>query len=153
MPGGDAEYRLRLRTARDSAEWAYATATDTTWEFLSGTVTGQAALPLLQVDTEVPADLRNTVGPGRTHTLRLTVRHQDGLAAPRGVRTTVEVSYDDGHFTEAPVRAGKGNTFTATVTRPAGVRGDAAVTLRVTARDASGAAVRQTVTRAYGQRG
>ncbi|WP_210638315.1 S8 family serine peptidase [Streptomyces sp. GESEQ-13] len=154
VPGGDAEYRLRLRTARDSAEWAYATATDTTWEFPSGTVTGQAALPLLQVDTEVPADLRNTVGPGRTHTLRLTVRHQDGLAAPRGVRTTVEVSYDDGrHFTEAPVRAGKGNTFTATVTRPAGVRGDAAVTLRVTARDASGAAVRQTVTRAYGQRG
>ena len=73
--------RLRLRTARDSAEWAYATATDTTWEFPSGTVTGQAALPLLQVDTEVPADLRNTVGPGRTHTLRLTVRHQDGLAA------------------------------------------------------------------------
>ncbi|MET9331648.1 S8 family serine peptidase [Streptomyces cellulosae] len=154
VPGGDAEYRLRLRTTRDSAEWAYATATDTTWTFPSGTVTGQARLPLLQVDTEVPADLRNTVGPGRTHTLRLTVRHQDGLAAPRGVRTTVEVSYDDGrHFTEAPVRAGKGNTFTATVTRPAGVRGDAAVTLRVTARDASGASVRQTVTRAYGQRG
>ncbi|WP_406719201.1 S8 family serine peptidase [Streptomyces althioticus] len=155
VPGGDAEYRLRLRTTRESAEWAYATATDTTWTFPSGTVTGEATrLPLLQVDPEVPADLRNTVGPGRTHTLRLTVRHQDGLAAPRGVRTTVEVSYDDGrHFTGAPVRAGKGDTFTATVTRPAGVRGDAHVTLRVTARDASGASVRQTVTRAYGQRG
>ncbi|GAA2921342.1 S8 family serine peptidase [Streptomyces erythrogriseus] len=154
VPGGDAEYRLRLRTTRDSAEWAYATKTDTTWTFPSGTVTGEARLPLLQVDPEVPADLRNTVGPGRTHTLRLTVRHQGGLAAPRGVRTTVEVSYDDGrHFVEAPVRAGKGNTFTATVTRPAGVRGDAQVTLRVTARDASGASVRQTVTRAYGHRG
>ncbi|MGW3555035.1 S8 family serine peptidase [Streptomyces griseoincarnatus] len=154
VPGGDAEYRLRLRTTRDSAEWAYATKTDTTWTFPSGTVTGEARLPLLQVDPEVPADLRNTVGPGRTHALRLTVRHQDGLAAPRGVRTTVEVSYDDGrHFVEAPVRAGKGNTFTATVTRPAGVRGDAHVTLRVTARDAAGASVRQTVTRAYGHRG
>ncbi|MDT6983092.1 S8 family serine peptidase [Streptomyces lusitanus] len=154
VPGGDAEYRLRLRTTRDSAEWTYATATDTTWTFPSGTVAGQARLPLLQVDHAVPADLRNTVGPGRTHTLRLTVRHQDGLAAPRGVRTTVEVSYDDGrHFERAPVRAGKGNTFTAAVTRPAQVRGDAYVTLRVTARDASGASVRQTVTRAYGHRG
>ncbi|MEU9551290.1 S8 family serine peptidase [Streptomyces werraensis] len=154
VPGGDAEFRLRLRTTRDSAEWAYATATDTTWTFPSGTVEGRTRLPLLQVDPEVPADLRNTVGPGRTHTLRLTVRHQDGLAAPRGVRTTVEVSYDDGrHFVQAPVRAGKGNTFTATVTRPAGVRGDARVTLRVTARDASGASVRQTVIRAYGHRG
>ncbi len=102
----------------------------------------------------MPADLRNTVGPGRTHTLRLTVRHQNGVAAPRGVRTTVEVSYDDGrHFAQAPVRVGKGNTFTATVTRPAGVRGDAYVTLRLTAWDASGASVRQTVTRAYGHRG
>ncbi|CAL9319155.1 S8 family serine peptidase [Streptomyces sp. SudanB66_2053] len=154
VPGGDAEYRLRLRTTRDSAEWTYATATDTTWAFPSGTVAGQARLPLLQVDPAVPADLRNTVGPGRTHTLRLAVRHQNGLAAPRGVRTTVEVSYDDGrHFAQAPVRAGKGNTFTATVTRPAQVRGDAYVTLRVTARDASGASIRQTVTRAYGHRG
>ncbi|MFI9467059.1 S8 family serine peptidase [Streptomyces sp. NPDC052492] len=154
VPAGDAEYRLRLRTARDSAEWTYGTATDTTWTFPSGPTAAAAALPLLQVDYDVPVDEHNAVGRGRSHTLLLTVRHQDGLAAPRGVRTTVEVSYDDGRrFTEVPVRAVKDGTFAATVTRPAGVRGDAFVTLRVTARDAAGASVRQTVTRAYGHRG
>ncbi|MET9822759.1 S8 family serine peptidase [Streptomyces sp. NPDC006349] len=154
VPPGAADYRLRLRTSRTSDDWRYATATDTAWSFRSGSTTGATPLPLLQVDYRVPADAHNSVGPRRAHRLDLTVRHQDGLPAPRGVGARVEVSYDDGaHFTAVPTRARGGGSFTATVVKPARVRADAFVTLRVTARDAAGNEVRQTVTRAYLHRG
>ncbi|MDT0394842.1 MULTISPECIES: S8 family serine peptidase [Streptomyces] len=154
VPSGAADYRLRLTTSRESAEWNYATATDTSWTFRSGPSGEEARLPLLQVDYDVPVDAHNAVGPGRAYTLGLTVRNQDGLGAPRGVRTVVEVSYDDGrHFTRVPVRAKGGNVFSAEVRRPAAVRGDTPVTLRVTAGDSAGNSVRQTVTRAYLHRG
>lgn len=154
VPSGRAEYRLRLKTTREAAEWEYATATDTSWTFPSGTTAEPTGLPLLQVDYDAPVDVHNAVGPHRSYTLGLTVRHQDGLGVPRGVRTTVEVSYDDGrHFTTAPVRAEGAGAFAATVRKPAGVRGDALVTLRVTAKDMDGNSVQQTVTRAYLHRG
>ncbi|WP_171115812.1 MULTISPECIES: S8 family serine peptidase [unclassified Streptomyces] len=154
VPAGNAEYRLRLETTRESDEWDYATATDTSWSFRSDSTTEATRLPLLQVDYDVPVDERNAVGPGRTYSLGLTVRNQDGLGAPRGVRTVVEVSYDDGeHFSRVPVKAKGANVFSATVHKPAAVRGDAFVTLRVTAEDAYGNSVRQTVSRAYLHRG
>ncbi|MGW9398849.1 S8 family serine peptidase [Streptomyces sp. NPDC055642] len=150
VPAGSAAYRLDLRTTRESADWEYATATDTSWTFRSATTTGPARLPLLQVDYGVPVDERNAVGPRRSYTLGLTVRNQDGTSAPRGVRTQVEVSYDDGrHFTGVPVRDRGANAFSATVRKPSALRGDAFVTLRVTVRDAAGNSVRQTVKRAY----
>ncbi|WP_432043731.1 hypothetical protein [Streptomyces cadmiisoli] len=49
--------------------------------------------------------------------------------------------------------ARKGSGFTATVERPSRVHGDAYVTLRVTATDAAGNSVTQTVDRAYQHRG
>ncbi|XES00231.1 hypothetical protein HEP87_58860 [Streptomyces sp. S1D4-11] len=65
----------------------------------------------------------------------------------------MEVSYDDGrHWGGAAVQDRGHNEFRATVTRPSG-HGDAYVTLRVTARDRLGNSVRQTVQRAYLQRG
>ncbi|MFD4350168.1 S8 family serine peptidase [Streptomyces coelicoflavus] len=154
VPSSAADYRLRLRTSRTSDEWRYATATDTAWSFRSGPTAEAAPLPLLQVDYRAPVDARNSVGPRRAYTLGLTVRHQDGLDAPRGVGARVEVSYDDGaHFTAAPTRSRGDGRFAVTVTKPPKVRGDAFVTLRVTARDGDGNEVRQTVTRAYLHRG
>ncbi|MFE6287332.1 S8 family serine peptidase [Streptomyces sp. NPDC057877] len=154
VPSGSAVYRLRLETSRGSEEWNHATATDTSWTFQSAPAAEATRLPLLQLDYGVPVDERNAVGPGRSHLLGLTVRHQDGLAAPRGVGVQVEVSYDDGrHFTKVPVKGKGGNAFSATVKRPGPIRGDAFVTLRVTAKDAAGNSVRQTVTRAYTHRG
>ncbi|MFB8773154.1 S8 family serine peptidase [Streptomyces broussonetiae] len=154
VPSADAEYRLRLETGRTSEEWRHATATDTSWTFRSGTTGEAQRLPLLQLDYEVPVDVRNAVGPGRSYPLGVTVRNQDGLSAPRGVSVRVEVSYDDGRtFTRAPVRSKGGNAFSATVSKPAALRGDAFVTLRVTAKDTAGNSVSQTVTRAYTHRG
>ncbi|MEU6147733.1 S8 family serine peptidase [Streptomyces sp. NPDC047081] len=153
VPAGKAGYRLDLTTARTSANWQFGTGTRTSWTFTSDTAATATLLPLLQVDYSAPVDFRNAVGPRRSHTLGLNVRMPDGLAAPRGVTLKVETSYDDGrtwHIAHTARTARHGGTrFTAAVERPSGVRGDAYVSLRVTAVDAAGNSVRQTVDRAY----
>ncbi|MFF4130598.1 S8 family serine peptidase [Streptomyces mirabilis] len=150
---GAADYRLDLTTSRVDDEWAFATRTDTSWSFRSATTATATPLSLLQLDYDVPVDAYNAVRAGRTHTIGLAVRAQDGQPAPQGVSLRVEVSYDDGrHWGGAAVQGRGHNAFRATVTRPSG-HGDAYVTLRVTARDRLGNSVRQTVQRAYLQRG
>ncbi|EST19513.1 S8 family peptidase [Streptomyces niveus] len=154
VPSGAADYRLDLTTSRKSPEWAYATATDTSWSFRSGAAGGATTLPLLQLDYDVPVDAHNAVGRGRSHTVGLTVRAQDGLPGPRGVTVKVEASYNDGKSWErATVKPRGSDGFSARIDRPDRQRGDAYVTLRVTAEDSSGNRVRQTVERAYLHRG
>ncbi|MFS8204038.1 S8 family serine peptidase [Streptomyces sp. CWNU-52B] len=150
VPSAAADYRLDLTTSRVSDEWAYGTGTETSWSFRSGSTGTATALPLLQLDYDVPVDAYNAVGSGRTHTVGLSVRAQDALSAPRGVSVQVEASYDDGgSWSRASVKDRGHNVFEAAVKKPSRIRGDAYVTLRVTARDAAGDSVRQTVQRAY----
>ncbi|WP_454320831.1 S8 family serine peptidase [Streptomyces phaeoluteigriseus] len=155
VPAGDADYRLDLTTGRASDDWRFAPGTHTSWTFRSGTASDPVKLPLLQVDYDVPVDAQNAVGPARTHTLGLHVRMQDGMAAPRGVTLKVETSLDDGRSwtTAHTARDGADGWFDATVERPSRPRGDAYVTVRVTATDADGNGVKQTVDRAYLLRG
>lgn len=152
---GAADYRLDVATSRVSPEWEYATGTSTSWWFRSGTAGDEPALlPLLQVDYAVPVDAWNAVRAGRTHTVGLTVRAQDGAAAPKGVRVEMQASYDDGRtWSTARVDSRGHNTFDAKLTKSAHGKGDTYVTLRVTARDAAGDRVQQTVRRAYLWRG
>ncbi|RKN45730.1 S8 family serine peptidase [Streptomyces hoynatensis] len=152
---GRADYRLDLDTERAEEDWRFGTATRTSWWFSSDTAAQETPLPLLQLDYETGTDAANTVHEGRRHTLGLSVRHQEGLPAPHGVSVRVEVSYDDGEtFADAVrVRERGRNAFAAELARPAGLRGDAWVTLRVTASDDRGNRVRQTVERAYLDRG
>ena len=122
---GDAAYQLRLRTARGGEDWLYGTKTDTTWTFRSG---AEGPLPLLRVDYTAPVTLTGTA-TAAPHILRVEV--------PGSVRTTLEVSDDDGaswHPSAGRIPAGH-----------------APVSLRVTARDAAGNSVTQTVIRAYGR--
>ncbi|MEU4093250.1 S8 family serine peptidase [Streptomyces sp. NPDC026673] len=151
VPAGAADYRLDLTTERESAYWQTGTRTSTSWTFSSDTTAEETLLPLLQVDYGVPVDLANTVDGGKRHDLDLTVRNQDGLAAPTGVTMKVEASFDDGKSWKGLVRVkDRGhNRFTATIERPDHQRKGASVTLRVTATDKAGNAVRQTVERAY----
>ncbi|MEU6853327.1 S8 family serine peptidase [Actinacidiphila alni] len=151
---GSAGFRLDVTTSRVSPEWEYATGTSTSWWFRSGSTAQAALLPLLQVDYAVPVDARNAVRAGRSHTVGLTVRAQDGAAVPKGVEVEVQASYDDGRtWTTARVDSRGHNAFDARLTRSGHGKGDAYVTLRVTAHDAAGDRVRQTVTRAYLWRG
>ncbi|MFJ4467821.1 S8 family serine peptidase [Streptomyces sp. NPDC089424] len=151
VPAGKAEYRLDLTTERLTDYWRTGTRTATSWTFRSDTAAEQTVLPLLQVDYDVDADLWNRVDGGKRHELDLTVRHQDGLTAPAGVRLKVEASFDDGRTWKAQVRTkDRGhNRFTATVESPGDHRQGGYVTLRVTASDQAGNTVRQTVERAY----
>nr|AAP48601.1 probable secreted peptidase [Streptomyces niveus] len=126
VPSGAADYRLDLTTSRKSPEWAYATATDTSWSFRSGAAGGATTLPLLQLDYDVPVDAHNAVGRGRSHTVGLTVRAQDGLPRPRGVTVKVEASYNDGRSWErATVKSRGSDGFSARIDRPDRQRGDA----------------------------
>lgn len=150
VPAATADYRLDVTTSRTSAEWRYATNTSTSWSFRSGSTSEATLLPLLQLDYAVPVDARNTVASGRSHTVGLTVRAQDGAAVPRGVRVTVEASYDDGKtWSRAQVEDRGHNAFGAVVTKSPRTHGDTYVTLRVTAQDTAGDRVQQTVRRAY----
>ncbi|MEU5724708.1 S8 family serine peptidase [Micromonospora sp. NPDC047738] len=146
---GAARYRLDLSTERSSEEWRWATRTDTAWQFTSARPAGDAAqpLPLLQVDYQVPADLRGEVPGGRPHQLGLTVRQPAGVPVPTGVGMRVEVSFDAGRTWQSVPVHGSGTRFTAMV--PAG-RGT--VSLRVHADDRAGDSVDQTVLDAYGLR-
>ncbi|MEV7684194.1 S8 family serine peptidase [Streptomyces sp. NPDC088341] len=152
---GKGNFRLDLSTARVSDEWAFGTRTTTSWSFRSETTAERKPLPLLQLDYDVRADARNTVAGGRSHDIGLTVRSQDGLPAPSGLTVRVDASYDDGRTWQEAARVGKHgqNGFTVTLDRPARQRGDAYVTLRVTATDRNGSSIRQTVERAYLVRG
>ncbi|MFF3873130.1 S8 family serine peptidase [Streptomyces sp. NPDC001978] len=150
VPTAGADYRLDLKTSRNLPGWTYGTATSTSWSFHSDRTDTATPLPLLQLDYAVPVDAHNTTG-GRG--LGVTVRAQQGLPTPRGVHVRVETSYDDGKTWHAATVRGDGpNAFRATAERlPRGME-SAYVTLRVTAEDASGNSVRQTVQRAYLQR-
>ncbi|MGW6961123.1 S8 family serine peptidase [Streptomyces chartreusis] len=155
VPADEAAYRLDLTTKRVSDQWHFGTGTHTSWTFRSGASAEPALLPLLQLDYDVPVDAQNAVGRSRTHSVGLSVRMQDGMAAPRDVSLKVEASYDHGRTWSSAhtTRRGHDSRFTAVVERPARLHQDAFVTLRVTATDAHGNGVRQTVTRAYLHRG
>ncbi|WP_406068423.1 S8 family serine peptidase [Micromonospora sp. NBC_01638] len=146
---GSARYRLDLTTQRSSAEWRYATRTDTAWEFTSARPAGDAAEPLslLQVDYRVPVDLLGTVRGNHPHQLGLTLRQPAGVSAPTGTSVRVQVSFDGGVTWRNAQTSGSGTRYTATV--PAG-RGT--VSLRVHAADRAGNTIDQTVLQAYGLR-
>ncbi|GHB39065.1 peptidase [Streptomyces viridiviolaceus] len=151
VPTGPADYRLDLKTRRVADDWRYGTATDTSWSFRSGgTTDAPVTLNLLQLDYEVQVAADNSLAASGKYGFLVTVRAQEGLPAPRGVRTRVETSYDDGRtWQRAQVRDRGHNAFQATAPRPSAVHGSTPVSVRVTATDAAGASVRQTVTRAF----
>ncbi|MCT9930767.1 S8 family peptidase [Planotetraspora sp. A-T 1434] len=139
----EAEYRLELSTRRSSEEWTHATATETAWTFRSKA--GQAALDLPQVDYDVPADLNGQVSRGLA---KLSFAVRTPSAGPAAVKTFgAEVSYDDGKtWTRLVTVPTGGGRYTTLVAHPPLKQ----VSLRVSAEDAAGGRIEQTVIRAYG---
>ncbi|WP_238010193.1 S8 family serine peptidase [Dactylosporangium sp. AC04546] len=136
VPSGPAAYRLVMSVGRGSDEWTIGTRTETVWDFHSGRTDRTTALPLLQVDYGVPADLTGTV-PGRPHLIAIRVPGASGV--------TVEVSFDEGADWQRAFVAGAAGSYVAIVPG-----GKGSVSLRVHASDRAGNAVTQTVIRAYG---
>ncbi|WP_184753619.1 S8 family peptidase [Streptosporangium album] len=145
---GKATYRMELSTKRSSEEWTYATETSTAWTFGSARPkSGSEPLPLLGVDYTVPADLNGRVRRTLPVPLDFSVRSTAPGLALRQV--TAELSYDDGKSWKRLVLLPRGRDRYSTLVSHQASRGQY-VSLRVTAKDAAGNAVEQTVLRAYG---
>ncbi|TWD80663.1 subtilisin family serine protease [Kribbella amoyensis] len=146
---GDAAYRLELNTERidTTGEWNWATKTQTAWDFRSKKVAEDqaVALPLLQVDYDVPVDLNGKALGLVPHVLGLKVRQQAGAPAPRSTSLRTEVSFDEGTTWRKVATVGAYGQYVAMI--PAG---KGTVSLRVVAGDNAGNKVTQTVIRAYG---
>jgi subtilisin family serine protease len=145
---GDASYKLDLSTERidTEGEWNWGTRTQTSWEFRSKQAPTDKATPLslLQVGYTVPTDLTGRVG-ARTHVVGFNVQQQVGAA--RSTTLQAWASYDEGKSWKKLAVVGALGHYLAVV--PAA---HDTVSLKLRATDNAGAAVTQTVIRAYGVR-
>ena len=157
VPDAEAAYRLEV-TAHKSASWTTtSTRTSTVWRWRSAARTGTlpehlscadgtadcVAEPLLLAEYAVPVALDNSLPAGAAAEVGLRVARQDGVAAET---VRFEVSADDGQtWQPVAVRAEGSGRFAAAVTPPAGA---GFLSFRLTAGDAQGNAVDQTIVRA-----
>jgi hypothetical protein len=161
-----AVYRLEVTTPMPGDQVGY---TDTDWTFHSSpddpvahlpqgeacapAMTGSCSfLPLLFPVYDLPLNTGDQAAAGAPFTIRFTVSHQLGEGPPSGVSATVSESFDDGKTWTAPqaATAAGGNQFAATIAQPALPATSGFASLRVTATDAAGDSVTQTIVRAYG---
>ncbi|MEU4247667.1 S8 family serine peptidase [Amycolatopsis sp. NPDC026612] len=147
IPDGAGTYTLRSVATR-SVPWSVVgTKVDVAWTFREpGAAAPVQPLPLLVVRAQGAVDDQSRAPAGKPFVLALTAQRQPGAGEFRLAELRVETSIDDGTtWTSAPtVRLGNGGL--AVVRNPAG---DGFVSLRITARDAQGNALTQTVIRAY----
>jgi hypothetical protein len=161
-----AVYRLEVTTPMPSVPVGY---TQTDWTFHSSPddpvahlPEGEACapvmtascsfLPLLFPVYNLPLNLDDQAKAGAPFTIRFAVSHQFGESPPSGVSATVSESFNDGKTWTEPQTATctGGNQCTATIAQPALSATTGFASLRVTARDAAGNSVTQTIIRAYG---
>jgi hypothetical protein len=171
-----ASYRLVYDTARQESWWPSSTHTHTEWTFDSaerapdplpagwtcggkggggrgGTAaaaTGCSFEPLLFARYATGAGVDDVVPAGGPATVDVTLFHQAGAATSPIASFTAQVSYDDG-TTWAPVTAtplGDGR-YRLSYDQPALDATTGYASLHITAADAAGSAVDQTITRAY----
>lgn len=141
----------RLSTSSHS-EWTFGSqhsgSTTVPDNWYCGTTYTQAdcsAVSLLSLDYQLPQGLDGTVGTG-PEDLTLTVGHSTNLPAPEVTGATVAISYDQGTtWTPVPVARTDAGTFQASWNNAQDSAGKT-ISLKVTATDASGATVTQTVT-------
>ncbi|MFE5659384.1 S8 family peptidase [Streptomyces sp. NPDC056517] len=138
-----AEYRVVTDVQREEAGWNTSTKVRTDWRFHSAQGEGRTLLPVLSVDYRLGTDLANSARTRSRTTVGLGVRHPKGLVGPAVTGVELWASYDDGASWRQVRLDGRLN---GTIDNPAAA---GFVSLRVTATDADGNSVDQTVTRAY----
>ncbi|WP_343238302.1 S8 family serine peptidase [Streptomyces sp. SID13031] len=138
-------YRLVVDNTRGEYPSPYSTATRTEWSFNSASTVDASPVSLIQVDYAINVDTTGRAG-----------RHDDLTISPKwsvsstaaGLRTpSLDISYDDGKTWQ---RAALRSTAEGWTTRLDGPRNAAFVSLRTHAEDGQGAAIDQTITRAFG---
>ncbi len=145
VPSGAADYRLTYENDA-SAVLPVSTRTSTSWTFRSRAARGNesANLPLLLVDYDLNLDMRNQ--PAGEHAV-FTVARQVGSGEAKVTGLRFWTSADDGKTWQgADVTDLGGGRYSAPL--PAPVKGQA-VSLRVSAKDAGGSGIDQSIIRAY----
>jgi subtilisin family serine protease len=144
VPAEAGDYRLTF--AQDEAIAPYPHRSATTWTFRSGAPSGDepGLIPLLVVGYDLPLDVRNRP---TDDTAELTVRQMTGAEQSRVRRVRVWTSTDDGTtWRTARVDPGRNGRYELRLPRaPEGT----GVSLRVSASDAAGATIEQTLYDAY----
>lgn len=112
-------------------------------------------LPLLFLSYDLVLDAHAQVSAGAPFQVDFSVLHQQGETPPAGVAADVAASFDGGKTwtTPVPATANGSNAFAATVSIPSLTATDGFMALRVTAHDAVGDSVSQTIIRALGLTG
>ncbi|MFG3039274.1 S8 family serine peptidase [Streptomyces sp. NPDC048330] len=138
-----AEYRVVTDVERTETGWNTSTKVRTDWRFHSAQAEGRTLLPVLSVDYRLGTDLANSARTSSGTKVGIGVRHPKGLSGPAITGVKLWASTDDG-ATWRQVRLD--GHLNGTIDNPATA---GFVSLRVTATDADGNSVDQTVTRAY----
>lgn len=149
---GPATYRLVSNQQRKAPWWTYATDVSTTWTFHSSTpASGRQLLPLVQVNYNLPLDLLNRAPSRTSYNFTLDVGHQAGIDGPAITAVHAWASFNDGtNWQPISLVQTPSGQLRATVHHPAKADSDGAVSLRVTATDADGNSIDQTIRHAYG---
>jgi subtilisin family serine protease len=147
IPDGAGTYTLRSVATR-SVPWSVVgTGVDVTWTFREpGAAAPVKPLPLLVVRAAGAVDEQSRAPAGKPFVLALTAQRQPGAGEFRLAELRVETSADDGTTWRSVPAVRLGNGGLAVVPNPPG---EGFVSLRITARDAQGNALTQTVLRAY----
>ncbi|WP_309115752.1 S8 family serine peptidase [Saccharothrix sp.] len=145
VAGGRAQYVVHTQAHRSGVS-ELSTSVTADWTFTSDTVAGDpVALPLPAVRFAPALDDRNRARAGRPFAFPVYVQRNGG--GPVGdVRTSVQVSYDDGASWRPVPLVKFGERWLAAVSHPADAK---FVSLKASARDGAGNAVDQTIIRAY----
>ncbi|MGH3500358.1 MAG: hypothetical protein ACRDQA_05585, partial [Nocardioidaceae bacterium] len=165
VPPGSARYRLVYDTSRTAPWWTLSTTQHTAWGFDSSAADGTgtlppgwycdsdlhadcATVPLLFADYHPPTDNLGQISPGRV-TMPFAVRHlQHSSTSP--ISTTLEVSFDGGAtWQQAAVQRLGGGRFRAQFTVPPADQTDGFGAVRLSATDADGSTLHQTVLRSF----
>lgn len=166
LAAGAGTIRVVLNATRTGKLYTLPTTTQTAWTWRSAPAAGTVPFgwacafsfatgptgrhctpqPLMTLNYDVAGlDLTGTA-PAGPQTVTLNVGHMALTAGAKVTGVTAQVSFDDGKtWRPAKVTGGRGSHHQATFTAPAG----SFVTLKVTASDAAGSQIAETITRAY----
>ncbi|HEX6683924.1 MAG TPA: hypothetical protein VF062_14065, partial [Candidatus Limnocylindrales bacterium] len=152
LPGA-ADYRLVSRQQRSAPWWTYSTDVTTAWTFRSAPASERKLLPLLQVEYNLDLDLLNRAPDDQIQAFIVDIGHQPGVDGPRITSADTWASFDDGATWQRIFNISLGSGKRLVVLRhPELADTSGAVSLRISARDAAGNAIDQTIIRAYGLR-
>ncbi|MGW6406283.1 S8 family peptidase [Streptomyces vinaceus] len=152
VPAEDAVYELTQQIEKfgqPARTWQRSQAVTTTWTFRSHQDPAQysQALPVLFPSLSIPADGMKTLPAANGQTIGLAVTGHAGYAPGALKSAKLAYSYDGEHWTPAAVTERNGRW--SAVVDHAGAGAGRQVSLKVELTDANGAAVTQTVVRAY----